>query len=296
MKIGEDENTELGDLLRDTSIRSPEEATLEGDLSNEVTRALAPLSDREKEVLRLRYGLGTDREYTLEEIGRRLSVTRERGMPNREPRPAEGSRGEKRRVAGAQACVRTVRGFAVRTQANLATRRTPNRVTPRHRQLGATIRMVFTCMMPVRSAVVPLSVASGTASGRVASCTPGVVLSRGVSVAGTSDWPAVAVRSFGGRASWSCRSSRGRPSSRYRASRLPRCACRDTARTPYRACQSAVRDTVGGNRRLAAIGGVPHNAPANSVVCDSAHRCWVTAAAIGLCGSVLRGLRCGRLR
>jgi RNA polymerase primary sigma factor len=78
MKVGEDESTELGELLRDTSIRSPEEATLEGDLSNEVTRALAPLSDREREVLRLRYGLGTDREYTLEEIGRRLSVTRER--------------------------------------------------------------------------------------------------------------------------------------------------------------------------------------------------------------------------
>jgi RNA polymerase nonessential primary-like sigma factor len=78
MKMGEDENTELGDLLRDTSIRSPEEVTLDGDLSNEVRRALAPLSDREKEVLRLRYGLGTDREYTLEEIGRRLSVTRER--------------------------------------------------------------------------------------------------------------------------------------------------------------------------------------------------------------------------
>ena len=78
MKVGEDESTELGELLRDTTIRSPEEATLEGDLSNEVTRALAPLSDREKEVLRLRYGLGTDREYTLEEIGRRLSVTRER--------------------------------------------------------------------------------------------------------------------------------------------------------------------------------------------------------------------------
>ena len=78
MKVGEDENTELGDLLRDTSVRSPEEATLEGDLSNEVSRALAPLSDREKEVLRLRYGLGTDREYTLEEIGKRLSVTRER--------------------------------------------------------------------------------------------------------------------------------------------------------------------------------------------------------------------------
>jgi RNA polymerase primary sigma factor len=78
MKIGEDEGTELGDVLRDTSVRSPEDISIESDLSNEVERALAPLSDREKEVLRLRYGLGSDREYTLEEIGKRLSVTRER--------------------------------------------------------------------------------------------------------------------------------------------------------------------------------------------------------------------------
>ena len=78
MKVGEDEGTELGDMLRDTSIRSPEDSALDSDLANEVERALAPLSDREKEVLRLRYGLGADREYTLEEIGRHLSVTRER--------------------------------------------------------------------------------------------------------------------------------------------------------------------------------------------------------------------------
>ena len=39
---------------------------------------MAPLADREREVLRLRYGLGIDRELTLEEIGRRLSITRER--------------------------------------------------------------------------------------------------------------------------------------------------------------------------------------------------------------------------
>jgi RNA polymerase primary sigma factor len=78
MKIGDDENTELGDVLRDMTVRSPEDTAIESDLANEVERALAPLSDREKEVLRLRYGLGTDREYTLEEIGRRLSVTRER--------------------------------------------------------------------------------------------------------------------------------------------------------------------------------------------------------------------------
>jgi RNA polymerase primary sigma factor len=78
MKIGEDEGTELGEILRDRSIRTPEDSALESDLSNEVERALAPLSDREKEVLRLRYGLGAEREYTLEEIGKRLSVTRER--------------------------------------------------------------------------------------------------------------------------------------------------------------------------------------------------------------------------
>ncbi len=78
MKVGEDEGTELGDLLRDRTVQSPEESVIERDLANEVERAMEPLGDREKEVLRLRYGLGTDREYTLEEIGRRLSVTRER--------------------------------------------------------------------------------------------------------------------------------------------------------------------------------------------------------------------------
>jgi RNA polymerase primary sigma factor len=39
---------------------------------------MASLTDREREVLRLRYGLGTEREHTLEEIGRRLMLTRER--------------------------------------------------------------------------------------------------------------------------------------------------------------------------------------------------------------------------
>ena len=78
MKIGEEGGTELGEVLQDYAARSPEDTAIEGDLSNEVERAMEPLSDREKEVLRLRYGLGQEREYTLEEIGRRLSVTRER--------------------------------------------------------------------------------------------------------------------------------------------------------------------------------------------------------------------------
>jgi RNA polymerase primary sigma factor len=76
--IGEDDETSLGHLVRDATSRSPEEAAIRGQLAGEVERAMAPLTDREREVLRLRYGLGIDRELTLEEIGRRLSVTRER--------------------------------------------------------------------------------------------------------------------------------------------------------------------------------------------------------------------------
>ncbi len=76
--VGEQEETHLGELLRDTSAESPEEAAMRGQLAGEVERAMAPLTDREKEVMRLRYGLGTDREHTLEEVGRRLFITRER--------------------------------------------------------------------------------------------------------------------------------------------------------------------------------------------------------------------------
>ncbi|MGQ0732856.1 MAG: sigma-70 family RNA polymerase sigma factor [Acidobacteriota bacterium] len=76
--VGEDEETALGDLVRDTSARSPEDQAIQSDMANEVERAMAPLTDREREVMRLRYGLGTEREHTLEEIGRRLSLTRER--------------------------------------------------------------------------------------------------------------------------------------------------------------------------------------------------------------------------
>jgi RNA polymerase primary sigma factor len=76
--IGEDEDTPLGHLVRDTTTRSPEEAAIQSELAGEVERAMAPLTEREREVLRLRYGLGVDRELTLEEVGRRLSITRER--------------------------------------------------------------------------------------------------------------------------------------------------------------------------------------------------------------------------
>jgi RNA polymerase primary sigma factor len=76
--VGEDAETRLGDLVKDTTAQSPEEAAMRSQLASEVERAMAPLTDREREVMRLRYGLGTDREHTLEEVGRRLFITRER--------------------------------------------------------------------------------------------------------------------------------------------------------------------------------------------------------------------------
>ncbi len=76
--VGADEESQLGDLIGDTSVASPEETVMRDDLAEQVELAMAPLGDREREVLRLRFGLGTDREYTLSEIGRRLAVTRER--------------------------------------------------------------------------------------------------------------------------------------------------------------------------------------------------------------------------
>ena len=76
--VGENDDTRLADLVSDVAAQSPEEAAMRGQMADEVERAMAPLTDREKEVMRLRYGLGTEREYTLEEVGRRLGITRER--------------------------------------------------------------------------------------------------------------------------------------------------------------------------------------------------------------------------
>jgi RNA polymerase primary sigma factor len=74
--IGED--SELGDFLEDKSASSPNESLLNQDLTTQVDRALATLSPKEKEILRLRFGIGEEGEHTLEEVGKRFAVTRER--------------------------------------------------------------------------------------------------------------------------------------------------------------------------------------------------------------------------
>ena len=74
--IGED--SELGDFLEDKSAESPNESLLSQDLTVQVEKALSMLSPKEKEILRLRFGIGEDGEHTLEEVGQRFAVTRER--------------------------------------------------------------------------------------------------------------------------------------------------------------------------------------------------------------------------
>ena len=74
--IGED--SELGDFLEDKSTGSPNDSLLNQDLTTQVERALATLSSKEKEILRLRFGIGEEGEHTLEEVGKRFAVTRER--------------------------------------------------------------------------------------------------------------------------------------------------------------------------------------------------------------------------
>jgi RNA polymerase primary sigma factor len=76
MAIGD--GAELRELLPDTRTPSPADAVFDHDLSRHLERALSTLTFREAEILRLRFGLGEGIERTLEEVGRRFHVTRER--------------------------------------------------------------------------------------------------------------------------------------------------------------------------------------------------------------------------
>ncbi len=75
--LGTGSEATLGEVVRDTR-RTPEEDMMRSQLAVEVERVMSGLDDREREVLRLRYGLGVDRECSREEVARRLSLSRER--------------------------------------------------------------------------------------------------------------------------------------------------------------------------------------------------------------------------
>jgi len=74
----EDSAGTLGDLIADRSVRSPHEVAAQGMLKRHMEDAMQVLSPRERQVLRLRYGLAGGREHTLGEIADQLGVTSER--------------------------------------------------------------------------------------------------------------------------------------------------------------------------------------------------------------------------
>jgi RNA polymerase primary sigma factor len=72
------ESAVLADVLSDTAAASPVGDLLAEDLSTQVGQALAGLNPREQEIVRLRFGIGSDESQTLEAVGQRLGLTRER--------------------------------------------------------------------------------------------------------------------------------------------------------------------------------------------------------------------------
>ncbi len=76
--LREDGDAELGDVVEDRSAESPFEMAATALLPIEINRLLAPLDDREREILRLRFGLDRGEPRTLEEVGEHFNLTRER--------------------------------------------------------------------------------------------------------------------------------------------------------------------------------------------------------------------------
>jgi RNA polymerase primary sigma factor len=76
--IGEEEDSHLGDFIEDRGVISPAEAVININLKEQTESVLKTLTPREEQVIKMRFGLGDGSEHTLEEVGQRFSVTRER--------------------------------------------------------------------------------------------------------------------------------------------------------------------------------------------------------------------------
>lgn len=76
--VGEEEESELGMFVEDEDTPSPIEVTYQSMMHDQINEVLATLTPREARILRMRFGLDTDRAYTLEEVGLKFGLTRER--------------------------------------------------------------------------------------------------------------------------------------------------------------------------------------------------------------------------
>jgi len=76
--VGTAGEAELGDFIEERNLLSPPDAVMYINLKEHIEKALGDLSDRENRILRMRFGLNSEREHTLDEIGHLFNVTRER--------------------------------------------------------------------------------------------------------------------------------------------------------------------------------------------------------------------------
>ncbi len=76
--IGDEEESSLGDFVEDELAPSPVEAAIHTNLGEQTRKVLATLTPREEQILRMRFGIGQQTDYTLEEVGKQFAVTRER--------------------------------------------------------------------------------------------------------------------------------------------------------------------------------------------------------------------------
>ena len=76
--IGEEDDSHLGDFIKDEAVMGPEEAASYSILKDQIAKLLDTLTEREQRVLILRFGLSDGRTRTLEEVGKEFNVTRER--------------------------------------------------------------------------------------------------------------------------------------------------------------------------------------------------------------------------
>jgi RNA polymerase primary sigma factor len=76
--VGESEDSYFGDFIEDDSVENPSETANQEMLRDRIEDVLRTLTYREREIIKLRYGIGDGYTYTLEEVGRIFKVTRER--------------------------------------------------------------------------------------------------------------------------------------------------------------------------------------------------------------------------
>ena len=76
--VGDEEDSHLGDFIKDDNAVIPIDAAIHSNLRQTTTKILSSLTPREERVLRMRFGIGMNSDHTLEEVGQQFSVTRER--------------------------------------------------------------------------------------------------------------------------------------------------------------------------------------------------------------------------